>query len=88
MPEGRIILAQATVALAQAPKNRQAYDAIGAALTAAREHPGAEVPLHLRNAPTKLMKELGYNAGYQWQADFHHPEGFLPPELKGQKFFR
>jgi putative ATPase len=88
MPEGRIILSQATVALAQAPKSRAAYDAIGAAITAARQHPGAEVPLHLRNAPTKLMKDLGYGADYHWQADFQHPEGFLPAELKNEKFFR
>jgi putative ATPase len=88
LPEGRIILSQATIALAQAPKNRAAYDAIAAAATAAREHPEAEVPLHLRNAPTKLMKQLGYNAGYQWQSGFEHAKGFMPPSLQNETFYK
>lgn len=88
MPEGRIILAQATVALAQAPKSRAAYDAIARAQTAAREHPAAEVPLHLRNAPTKLMKQLDYGKDYQWKPGFEHPEGFLPRELQNERFYR
>ena len=87
LPEGRIILGQATIALATAPKDRRSYDAIGAAITAAHEHPGAEVPLHLRNAPTKLMKDLGYNSGYQWKVGYEHQRGFLPDEIKGQKFY-
>ncbi len=87
MPEGRIILSQATIALASSPKDRRAYDAIGSAITAAQEHPEAEVPLHLRNAPTKLMKELGYNKGYKWKPGFEHQQGFLPEQLKDQKFF-
>jgi putative ATPase len=45
------------------------------------------VPLHLRNAPTKLMKDLGYNKGYEWKADFKHQAGFLPDELKGLELF-
>ncbi len=60
MPEGRIILSQAVIALTEAPKSRVAYDAIGRAQAAVREHPAAEVPAHLRNAPTKLMRELDY----------------------------
>lgn len=88
LPEGRIILAQATIALAQAPKSRAAYDAIGRAQTAAREHPAAEVPLHLRNAPTKLMKELNYGKDYQWEPGFEHPEGFLPRELQRERFYK
>jgi len=87
MPEGRIILSHAVIALAQAPKNRSAYDAIGRAQTAVREHPAAEVPLHLRNAPTKLMKELDYGKGYQWEPGFEHPEGFLPEEVQGESFY-
>ena len=87
LPEGRIILGQATIALATAPKDRRSYDAIDAAITAAHEHPGAEVPLHLRNAPTKLMKDLGYNSGYEWKAGYEHQRGFLPDEIKGQKFY-
>ena len=87
LPEGRIALSQATIAMAQAPKNRDAYDAIAAAATAAREHPGAEVPLHLRNAPTKLMKELDYGKGYEWQPGFQHSQGFLPAELEDKRFY-
>ena len=87
LPEGRIILSQATIALASAPKDRRAYDAIGSAITAAQAHPEAEVPLHLRNAPTKLMKELGYNKGYEWKPGFEHQQGFLPDQIKGQQFF-
>ena len=88
LPEGRIILSQATIALALAPKNRDAYDAIARAQTAAREHPGAEVPLHLRNAPTKLMKELEYGKDYQWQPGFQHNQGFMPKELTDEQFYQ
>jgi putative ATPase len=88
MPEGRIILSQAVIALSEAKKSRAAYDAIARAQTVVREHPAAEVPLHLRNAPTKLMKELDYGKDYQWKAGFEHKEGFLPEELKDEKFYR
>ncbi|MEO7617590.1 MAG: replication-associated recombination protein A [Candidatus Saccharibacteria bacterium] len=88
MPEGRIILGHCVVALTKAPKDRSAYDAIGSAIQAVKDHPGAEVPLHLRNAPTKLMKELEYGKGTKWEAGFEHPKGFLPDELKGQKFYK
>jgi putative ATPase len=87
LPEGRIILSQATIALATAPKNRSAYDAIAAATASAQSHPEAEVPLHLRNAPTKLMKDQGYGAGTKWQAGFEHPKGFLPESVKNERFF-
>ncbi len=87
MPEGRIILSQATIALATSPKDRRAYDAIADAVSAAHEHPEAEVPLHLRNAPTKLMKDQGYGKDYQWKPGFEHDKGFLPSELKNAKFF-
>jgi putative ATPase len=60
---------------------------MSAALRAAKDYPDLPVPLQLRNAPTKLMKDLGYNEGYKWQADFKHPQGFLPEELKGVDFF-
>ena len=60
---------------------------MSAAIATARDYPDVPVPLPLRNAPTKLMKELGYNQGYQWQADFRAPGGFLPPELKDIDFF-
>ena len=88
MPESQLILSHATIALAQAPKSRAATDAIAAARAAARDNPTAEVPLHLRNAPTKLMKELDYGKGTKWEAGFEHPKGFLPDELKGEKFYR
>jgi putative ATPase len=88
MPEGRIILSHAVIALAEAPKSRAAYDAIGRAQTAVREHPAAEVPIHLRNAPTGLMKELDYGKGYEWKAGFEHQEGFLPKEVEDEKFYR
>ena len=87
LPEGQLTLAHATVALATAPKSRATTDALSAAQSAVRDHPSAEVPLHLRNAPTKLMKELDYGKGTKWEAGFVHPEGFLPDELAGQKFY-
>ncbi len=88
LPEGRIILSQATIAMARSPKNRDAYDAIAAATTAVRDNPSAEVPLHLRNAPTGLMKQLEYGKGYQWKPGFEHEQGFLPKELTNQHFYR
>jgi putative ATPase len=87
MPECQYNLFQCAAVLAKAPKSREVADAMSAALSAATEHPDLPVPLHLRNAPTKLMKDLGYNKGYKWQADFKHAEGFLPEELKDLDFF-
>jgi putative ATPase len=87
LPEGRIILSQCTIALAKAPKSRAGYDAIGAAQSAVREYPTAAVPLHLRNAPTKLMKQLDYGKDYRWEPGFEHPEGFLPAEVKGDQYY-
>lgn len=58
-----------------------------AAQAAAREHPDAPVPLHLRNAPTKLMKDLGYGKGTKWEAGFEHSKGFLPEGLQDLDFF-
>ena len=88
LPEGKIILSQATIAMATAPKNRDAVNAIGAATAAVREHPAAEPPLHLRNAPTKLMKELDYGKGTKWEAGFEHPKGFMPEGLEELKLYR
>lgn len=81
-PECNYNLFQCAITLARSKKSRSVANAMGAAFKAAREHPDAEVPLHLRNAPTKLMKELGYGKGTKWEAGFEHPKGFLPPELK------
>lgn len=88
MPECQLNLAQATIAMAKTKKSRSATDALGRAKQAVAEHPGAVPPLHIRNAPTKLMKELGYGKGAKWEAGFEHPKGFLPEELKDVKFYR
>ncbi len=90
-PEGELALAEAVVYLATAPKSNRVYEAWGEAWQAARETPGAPVPLHLRNAPTGLMKELGYGKGYRY--DPHEPGGvapqtYLPGELEGRVFYR
>ena len=77
-PEGELALAQAAVYLATAPKSNRAYLAWGAAMEAAKETPAAPVPLHIRNAPTKLMKELDYGKGYTYAHDA--PTGYIPQE--------
>jgi putative ATPase len=81
MPECQYNLYHCAAVLCKAQKSRAVTDAMHTAQTAAREYPDLPVPLHLRNAPTKLMKDLGYNQGYKWQADFKHEKGFLPAEL-------
>jgi putative ATPase len=90
MPEGRIPLAQATTYLASAPKSNAAYAAIGRALEDVRRGSVPEVPLRLRNAPTGLMKEEGYGAGYRYAHD-DEPEGmndrYLPDELAGRVYY-
>ena len=89
-PEGRIPLAEATVYLATSPKSNSAYQGINAALETARSTGNLPVPLHLRNAPTKLMKQLGYGSGYKYS---HNYEGhfaqqqYLPDELKDARFW-
>lgn len=85
MPECQYNLYECALVMAKSPKSRIVADAMHRAQTAAREHPDLPVPLHLRNASTKLMKDLGYNKGYKWQADFKHKNGFLPPELAKTK---
>jgi len=87
MPECQYNLFHCASVLAKAPKSREVASAMNAALSAAREYPDLPVPLQLRNAPTKLMKDLGYGKGYKWQAGFKHDEGFLPPELADTDFF-
>jgi putative ATPase len=69
------------VALARSKKSREIADLMGQYKALARDYPDSPVPLHLRNAPTKLMKDLGYNKDYKWQADFKPDEGFLPPDV-------
>ena len=87
MPESSYILFHTATALAKSAKSRQTTDAMYKAQALARQYPDAPVPLHLRNAPTKLMKDLGYNKGYKWEADFKHNQGFLPDDLKDEKIF-
>ncbi|MBK9337084.1 MAG: replication-associated recombination protein A [Lewinellaceae bacterium] len=87
MPEARIILSQCAIYLATSPKSNSAYLAIDKALETVRNGGGLPVPLPLRNAPTKLMKELDYGAGYQYSHDFpgHFvPQDFLPDALRGK----
>jgi putative ATPase len=87
LPEGQYALYHCATVLAKAPKSRTIADAMSRAIAAARDYPDLPVPLHLRNAPTKLMKDLGYNKDYKWQADFKHNQGFLPPEITSINFF-
>jgi putative ATPase len=89
-PEGELALAEAAVYLATAPKSNRVYVAWKAALQAARATPAAAVPLHLRNAPTALMKELGYAHGYQYaftSSDAYLPQDYLPPEVADRTFY-
>ncbi len=89
-PEGDLALAEAAVYLATAPKSNRVYTAWKAALRAARETPAAPVPLHIRNAPTGLMKELGYGAGYQYAHDApeaYIPQEYLPETLQGAAYY-
>jgi len=86
MPECQYNLFHCASVLAKAPKSRQVANAMHQALAAAKQYPDLPVPLGLRNAPTKLMKDLGYGQQYQWQAGFQAPDGFLPPELSGMNF--
>ena len=89
-PEGRIPLAEATVYLATSPKSNSAYLGIDTALGLVRETGNQPVPLHLRNAPTSLMKELGYSDGYKYSHDYpgHFVEQqFLPDQLKDTRIW-
>lgn len=87
MPECQYNLFHCATVMAKAPKSREVADAMALALSTAREHPDLAVPLQLRNAPTKLMKDLGYGKGTKWEAGFKHPKGFLPDELKDLDLF-
>ena len=90
MPEARIPLAECTIYLASSAKSNSAYKAINEALAVAKETQMAAVPLYLRNAPTKLMEELGYADGYKYAHDYpgHFADlEFMPAELSGRKFY-
>jgi putative ATPase len=89
-PEGHLPLAEMTIYLATAPKSNSSMRALGAALDAARRTPAEPVPLHIRNAPTSLMKELGYGKGYQYAhdaAEAYIPQEYLPEKLRGQALY-
>jgi putative ATPase len=89
-PEGYLPLTEMIVYLATAPKSNRVVVALNAALDAAREHPADPVPMHIRNAPTGLMKELGYGAGYQYAhnaPEAYIPQEYLPEALRGTQFY-
>ena len=90
MPEARIPLAEVTIYLASSPKSNSAYMAINEAMGVAKDTQMASVPLYLRNAPTKLMEELGYKDGYKYAHDYpgHFADlEFMPAELAGRRFY-
>jgi putative ATPase len=86
MPECQYNLFHCATVLAKAPKSRVVADAMSQALATAKQYPDLSVPIHLRNAPTKLMKDLNYGEDYKWQADYRHEKGFLPPEISEVNF--
>lgn len=90
MPEAQLVLAHIAVYLARAPKSRAVVNALMKAKEAVYEFPNEPIPLHLRNAPTKLMKNLGYAKDYTWSEDYVGPTGkksFLPDKLKEKRFW-
>jgi len=90
-PEGELALAQATVYLACVPKSNACYTAFGKAVQDARQHPAAAVPMHLRNAPTALMKELGYGKRYRYAHDepeaYAAGENYFPAEMGARNYY-
>lgn len=87
MPEGEIILSHVAVVLAKARKSRETYDGWARAKAVATKTMGSPVPVWLRNAPTKLMKELGFGEGQKWEAGFHLDKSYLPEDARGQQIF-
>lgn len=89
-PEGRILLSECALYLASSPKSNRAYKAIDLAMEKVKQTGNLQVPIHLRNAPTKLMKDLGYGKGYQYAHDFKNQfvdQEFLPDEISSTKFY-
>lgn len=88
MPECNVNLAQAVVYLSRAPKSNALYKAYGLVQEDVKNFGNAPVPLHVRNAPTELMKNLGYGKEYKYNPDFAGPveQEYLPEELKGRKY--
>lgn len=89
MPECDCVLAQLVVTLAESPKSVRTYKAYGRAKAAVADNPAYPVPIHLRNAPTKMMRDLGYGAEYRYEPGYNHPvyQTFLPPELEDKVLF-
>lgn len=90
MPECNVILAQVVVYLAKCKKSNELYEAINQVMRDVKETADEPVPLHLRNAPTKLMKDLGYSKGYKYSPDHNYQEEqeYLPEKLKGKKYLK
>lgn len=88
MPESGLILAHTCIALSKSKKNRDSADAWYKALDLARKTPNEPVPVWLRNAPTKLMKDLGYGKGQKWESGFHLDKNYLPDKIKNEKIFK
>lgn len=89
-PEGRIILSQTAVYLANSPKSNASYEAINKAQQLVKQTGNLSVPLHIRNAPTKLMKDIGYGANYKYSHGYEgnfEAQEYLPDEVKGTKFY-
>ena len=82
LPEAKYNLFHCAIALARSQKSREITDLMNDAFSLAHKYPNSPVPLHLRNAATKLMKDLGYGKDYKWQAGFQHKKGFLPEEVR------
>lgn len=90
MPEGRIILAEAAVYVANSPKSNSTYLGINAALEDVSTKNTGKIPMHIRNAPTKGMEELGYHVGYKYPHDYpgHYiNQQYLPDEMLGTKYY-
>lgn len=82
LPEANYNLYHCATALARSEKSREISELMYAAKDLAKQFPDSPIPLHIRNAPTKLMKDLGYNEGYEWKANFKHKNGFLPDDIR------
>lgn len=87
LPEVKYNLFHCATIMAKSPKSRDIANAMSKATSTAKNYINLPIPLHLRNAPTKLMKDLGYGKGIKWEAGFKHPKGFLPPEISDINFF-
>jgi putative ATPase len=89
-PESQLILSQCAIYLASSAKSNAATVAIGAAMNAVKQHGDLSVPLHIRNAPTRMMKNMGYGKNYEYSHSYDNnfsPQEYLPNEISGTKFY-